>query len=130
MTNPKVLASGVFGELPYAIAHYIYDDATRALLTSSGRTDYEWLCGYVGVPKGSKLAGLTFAELPEADVHGGLTYSRRSAMLSGVFKMPEDRIYWFGFDCNHLDDSIWVQDQTYVRGECEKLARQLSMWQR
>lgn len=32
-------------------------------------------CGYVGLPKGHKLAGKSFDDLYYIDCHGGITYS-------------------------------------------------------
>jgi hypothetical protein len=59
------------------------------------------LCGYVGIPKGHKLYGMSYQDA-EKDfpfhIHGGLTYS---GQLGGgnVFDG-----WYFGFDTAHVDD--------------------------
>lgn len=68
------------------------------------------------------------------DVHGGLTYA-------GQLKAEYDtnNLWWFGFDCAHLDDAEIeldprhsrsfregeVRTLEYVVSECESLARQI-----
>lgn len=55
------------------------------------------LCGYVSVPIGHKLRGMSYQEASEAGVyaHGGLTFGDKM-----------DGRKWFGFDCAHADDLI------------------------
>jgi hypothetical protein len=69
--------------------------------------------------------------------HGGITYSE-----AGDDKYLPAGLHWFGFDCAHCDDLTpssraarysWpatgeYRDIAYVRGECERLAKQLSEW--
>ena len=52
------------------------------------------------------------------DVHGSLTFSRR-------FKKDEE-LWWFGFDCAHLDDNPIRCNQQFAEAQCEKLAEQLA----
>lgn len=57
------------------------------------------------------------------DVHGSITWSDRHI---NVGRTPEDGLWWFGFDCNHVGDTVYVQDKAYVIEQCESLARQLA----
>lgn len=102
-------------------------------------------CGYVGVPNDSQLCGLGYDDVELADgVHGGLTYASRNNRYP-----VESDLYWFGFDCAHIDDkkdfSIMdeshkevyrtlmdldfegstIKDTAFCVAECESLARQL-----
>lgn len=74
-------------------------------------------------------------------VHGGLTYSGGSEK----YPAPSDGLWWFGFDCAHIDDgkdptylaslsperAHWenrdgeFRDQPYVEAQCESLAAQI-----
>ena len=80
------------------------------------------------------------------DVHGSLTYSGGD----GIYPVPSEGLWWFGFDCGHCFDARdpvlcttrtaryllavdqrWqtdavVRDLEYVVGQCEKLAQQLA----
>jgi len=61
------------------------------------------LCGYVGVPLNSKLAGIDYQEL-DIDIHGGLTYASNCQDL--ICHESNKEVYWFGFDCGHYGDLI------------------------
>lgn len=88
-------------------------------------------CGYVGVPKDHTCFGKHKNELPDLDVHGGLTYSGEG-IAGNVGR------WWFGFDCGHYGDLLpglndkyhrhheTYRDYSYVRAECERLRRQLA----
>jgi hypothetical protein len=58
------------------------------------------LCGYVGVPRGHRMYGMTYQEAERDDnnfhVHGGLTYSGELG--------EEDGLHYFGFDTAHGGD--------------------------
>jgi len=78
-------------------------------------------------------------------VHGGLTYSEacQGVICHKAAEGEPDNVWWFGFDCSHLDDLTpamaqfasersWLnsasdvyRDQPYVRAQTEKLAKQL-----
>ena len=98
-------------------------------------------CGYVGVPKNSRLNskrhytssnsenGISPLEkaIYDISVHGGLTYSGR--------RKKGDDTWYFGFDCAHSGDlmiySLDTEGDTYknkqfVIEECLNLARQLN----
>lgn len=72
------------------------------------------LCGYVGVPETHKAFELHYdAELVRGiNVHGGLTFSNHctkgSAEETHICHVPapgeSDNVWWFGFDCAHLND--------------------------
>lgn len=56
------------------------------------------LCGYIEIPKGHELHGMTYDEIEdhynyELPSHGGLTFSGEV-----------DNSYWIGFDCAHYGD--------------------------
>ena len=55
------------------------------------------LCGYVAVPIGHKLHGMSYQDADEIGVyaHGGLTFGDKI-----------DGRKWFGFDCAHADDLV------------------------
>jgi len=55
------------------------------------------LCGYVAVPIGNKLRGMSYQDAKEVGVHGhgGLTFGDKM-----------DRRKWFGFDCAHSGDLV------------------------
>lgn len=107
------------------------------------------LCGYVAVDPGSPLHGRDY-DYCDVDVHGYLTYEGpcqgTDDEAHGVCHVPEpgspDDVWWFGFDCAHLDDLIpstvrvftaaglsidnaVYRNVPYVRGQVESLARQL-----
>ncbi len=55
------------------------------------------------------------------DVHGGITYSDRSS----TYPVPSDNLFWYGFDCAHLDNHPSIQTEEYVRKELHSFADQL-----
>jgi len=75
----------------------------------------KWRCGYVKVDENNKNYRLSYDDLGDICVHGGVTFSDF---------MGED--YWFGFDCAHANDSFEVQTLEYCINECENLANQLA----
>ena len=128
-------------------------------------------CGYVGVSNSHPLYGVDYSakieglKLPENEpigkrgilslvcgsensldvyfnVHGSLTFS------SGSKEYPvESDLWWFGFDCNHLDDASdiaackeafgevplypsqgTIRTLEYVTQECKNLADQLEQY--
>lgn len=103
-------------------------------------------CGYVGVPKDSRLHGKEYyistesenglSKLEEAinniSVHGGLTAAGELGDRSG------DDVWYFGFDCAHggdlvsymfdypqFGDESTYKDKNFIMTEVENLARQL-----
>lgn len=107
------------------------------------------LCGYVGVTREHPLYGVDYTE-PDIEVHGGLTFAGRcgggpDAEQMGICHVPgegeADDIWWLGFDCAHCYDlspgmaSLGLahgevyRDISYVRGEIDSLARQLSIYE-
>ena len=102
------------------------------------------LCGYVGVTEGHPWFGVKWHgsdDSPGAvcDVHGGLTYSNYGAKSEAYperfihFVGDDTRVWYFGFDCNHLYDSSPMDDYRdgtyrtlgYVIREVERLAKQV-----
>ena len=108
--------------------------------TSGGKrhSNLVHLCGYVRVPKSSKLYGLSYTheKVDSIRVHGGLTYADDELI-------PNDDGWWFGFDCAPSSDYSGVdqilarafmegddingtyRDMNYVTNETKKLAEQL-----
>lgn len=101
-------------------------------------------CGYVGVPKNSRLDGKGYSfysqsengisKLEEAinniEVHGGLTFAGK--------RKENDDTWYFGFDCGHCDDltkydlevdydlgNRQYRNKEYVIKETKKLALQI-----
>jgi len=60
------------------------------------RNSFGALCGYVAVPAGHAQHGRKYQDIPDVDVHGGLTYSGSAG--------EPDNVWWFGFDCAHSGD--------------------------
>ncbi len=95
------------------------------------------LCGYVGLPESHPLFGKDY-KVPDASVHGGLTFADKCHEGGRICHVPEpgrpEHVWWFGFDCAHLGDVSptyrlhshdTYRDFQYVKEECESLARQL-----
>lgn len=93
---------------------FIYKDyrCTIKLYWNSYR---QWYCGYVSLPIGHKFYAIDYDKIP-VNCHGGLTYSK--------FHLDGWRI---GFDCNHHNDRITVQNKKYVISECMKIVDQLEI---
>lgn len=67
--------------------------------------DLGYRCGYVGVPKGDPLYGMSYTKeeiFGAAYVHCGLTFSGTRNFIT-----PDD-LWFFGFDCGHYRDAIDV----------------------
>ena len=94
-----------------------------------------FFCGYIEVPKQLCHKTETWFE-NEIDVHGGVTFYDKPAPFY------DDDVRVIGFDCGHACDSAHpsseygkrypdvnygtFRDLNYVRGECEKAAKQLN----
>lgn len=105
-------------------------------------------CGYVGVPKDSRLDGKNYYFYTESEnglskleqaindisVHGGLTYAGK------LGDRAKDDLWYFGFDCAHSGDTSpymiekypelegandWYKDKEFVMTEIENLTKQL-----
>lgn len=78
------------------------------------------LCGYVGVKPGHPLFGMGYdaaSEKIDADVHGGLTFADScSGNICHVSDDPEDKTWWFGFDCTHYGDVSPMMSAYHTRG--------------
>jgi len=105
------------------------------------------LCGYVGVPPTHPFHKRDYDSV-DVDVHGGLTFSNSCQHAKdesqGICHIPEpgtsDDVWWFGFDCAHLDDLSpgmlrhgfkgfghdVYRDVNYVANEVTSLAAQLA----
>lgn len=99
------------------------------------------LNGYVGVPKGDPLWGLSYNFHQSLDVHGGVTFG-------GWRRGHSKKLWWYGFDTAHGGDYMpglsWMladvehiakrlgvqdtyRDIVYVKAECERLAAQIKV---
>lgn len=56
------------------------------------------LCGYVDIPENSRFYGVKFLELPDINVHGGITFS------DFVNTKGKGHVWRIGFDCAHAWD--------------------------
>lgn len=70
------------------------------------RTPMGTLCGYVGVPHGHPLYGVTHTDdkIGLLDVHGGLSFSARN--LPGQGSQFDGHLWWFGFHCANKCDFV------------------------
>jgi hypothetical protein len=109
------------------------------------------LCGYVGLPPDHPLHGKGYDDVPDVDVHGGLTFADSCQEGAedgpGVCHVPEPgrpaKVWWLGFDCAHGFDIIPKMREFYagasfsydhaayktfahVQAEVTSLARQLA----
>jgi hypothetical protein len=76
-----------------------------------------WGRGFVAVPKGHKLYGISHKDI-KATAHSGLTYSQEEEI--------DDSMYWVvGFDTNSAGDTIDNCDEEYVISETEMLLAQI-----
>lgn len=103
-------------------------------------------CGYVGVPASHPYYEKDWDQVPDIDVHGGLTYAGKCQ--GELCHVPEpgepDDIWWLGFDCSHCYDETPAlssrlkrfqaasdlvfgiyRDEAYVTDETTRLAQQL-----
>lgn len=69
------------------------------------RSRYGNWCGYAAVPPSHPLHGQP-DDVPDVDVHGGLTYA--ASCFGEICHEPApgepDNVWWFGFDCHHWQD--------------------------
>lgn len=72
------------------------------------RNPFGALCGYVGVDSSHRFFGEDYDKHYDLECHGGLTYSEDCQEGGVVCHVPEpgrpEKIWWFGFDCLHVDD--------------------------
>lgn len=115
-----------------------YGDESPLLADAFARLKDTPMCEIEHSLSFSRMIGMLFGGFePRLDivisVHGGITYSRGG----DGYPVKGDE-WWFGFDCNHCDDSPIeygpgeivfrngvVRDLDYVVGECESMAEQL-----
>lgn len=68
------------------------------------------------------------ASFEDLSVHGGVTYD---SLNSPIKAMPEEGLFWIGFDCAHSGDRTAsslngiFRDVDFCKAECESLAKQL-----
>lgn len=75
----------------------VWSDPDTGLPCAVVRNPVGAWCGYVGVPPGHIDHGAGYDDVPDVDVHCGLTFA-------GTREGP-NKTYWFlGFDCAHMDD--------------------------
>lgn len=100
-------------------------------------------CGYVGVTQGHPFFELDYDDKKvDVRVHGGLTFCGACSpddKEHGICHRPDpgepDHVWWLGFDCLHAGDLVPMvatlgdvyRDLRYVKGECAKLAKQLTL---
>lgn len=71
------------------------------------------LCGYVGVPSSHPAFKKHYDDVPNIEVHGGLTFSglcqpntrgEEHGICHVVDEGEDDKVWWLGFDCSHYND--------------------------
>lgn len=100
-------------------------------------------CGYVGIPPSHPLYGKGTRFGRNLHVHGEITYASEEdpgrSVVDAVLPEPNTVWWWLGFDCGHAYDLIPRLEKhlntypysrtyhtlSYVREECDSLARQL-----
>ena len=93
--------------------------------------------GYVAVPEGHPLYGVSYSEV-DLDIHGGLTFAEKSSVVHACFdevnieyldgELPNG--YWvFGFDTMHYLDNIENCPREWCVAETNRLKRQLEEWE-
>ena len=79
------------------------------------------LCGYVAVPPGHPLHGLSYTDFPDEGpyAHGGITFTdgcQESEDGHGICHVPEPGepadVWWIGFDCAHGYDVMPALEST------------------
>lgn len=75
-------------------------------------TQFGTLCGYVGLPKDHPYYGMDYKDIENDgcfNVHGGLTFSGFLHSYNVDISIPENDLFWIGFDCAHLGDiQPWI----------------------
>lgn len=83
-----------------------WEDEVTGLACLAVRNAYSgnW-CGYVGVNDKHPLYGTPYQQVDDRyDVHGGLTFSDKCHGRICHHAVPEEEVWWFGFDCGHAFD--------------------------
>ena len=111
----------VLGQGGVGVSDLIKDWVTkagyRAVIVKHNSRYGGYHCGYVSIPPIHPLFGIDYIDMEfDPDVHGGITYSGDRG---------EKGTWWYGFDCDHLYDTILQCNEPYVVRECERLAKQL-----
>lgn len=92
------------------------------LLKRVGRHSGHW-CGYVGVPPGHPMHGVTNINDVGTNVHGGITYADAcdGDPVLGVCHVPApgepEHAWWLGFDAAHAGDVQPLVDYTWSDGK-------------
>lgn len=143
MTTPELPESLWVTEEPYTSIfkeegnlHVRTDYGFPVLLMRNSHSG-TW-CGYVAVSPDHPAHGKKYNSI-DVEVHGGLTYGRFDPWRdSFVGAAEESKLYWLGFDCNHLYDMNFYgvtfsdfgdhrtyRTFSYALEETRNLARQL-----
>ncbi len=94
----------------------LYFTVENTWLTRGGFIKFGWGNGYVAVPKGHPLFGLSYYDI-DVDVHGGITFAD-SGMNNALFPDWVDDSYWvFGFDTAHASDNLEKWSESNVLEE-------------
>lgn len=89
------------------------------------KSDFGFLCGYIGVPKNHRFYGVHYMDM-DTNVHGGWTFSDF---------IDDDDWWYFGFDCAHVGDYIPAiefhnsgdvyRDEAFVESELQEAYTEL-----
>ena len=121
MNVDEIVEVGTYKGHTFVIKTVVFLGITRNLMRA-GLLPY-WHCGYVETSnRFEKYQGDYMNKVfGPIRVHGGLTWGGKLSEFGD--NIPS--VYGIGFDCNHINDSPYVQDVNYVRKECLSLIDQL-----
>lgn len=132
----KVLPDGPWHDEPDHVAFEVPGGLACIL-----HRNLSW-CGYVGIPPGHPWYGKGYSDLPDVDVHGGVTYAEVGQGEICLGPGESDDLWWIGFDClHHMDLALFdlalsgdnlglarsggtYRDLAYVQNETKRLANQ------
>lgn len=110
----------------------IYKKHMRTIILKNELLWGGWGNGYVLIPPGHPLYGLSYLNINNIDVHGGLTFSEfvTDEMIETHQELLEsDKGMWMiGFDTLHAWDSQSSCPKKYVKREADRLLAQLTKY--
>lgn len=86
-----------------------------------------WGRGYVVIPDGTILHGITTRDLVNIEVHGGVTWAESARRTGSKLHWVKDSDWIIGFDTSHGGDNPTNQDIEYVQAQTNKLLIELTL---
>lgn len=84
-----------------------------------------WGRGYVVIPDGNILHGISVRDLVNIDVHGGVTWAESARRTGSKLHWVKDSDWIIGFDTSHGGDNPIYHDVRYVELQTNKLMIEL-----